>query len=124
MDQTAHHIILDRLWVHGTTHEETARGFYIARVTSAAVVDSFFSDFHCVARTGSCLDSQAISGGGGNNPAGPFKINNNFLEAAGENIEFGGGAATTTPADIEIRQNYLYKPMTWMAGHPGFVGGA
>lgn len=123
-NEVADHIVLDRLWVHGTTHEETARGFYVAGVTSAAVVDSFFSDFHCVARTGSCVDSQAISGGGGHHPAGPFKITNNFLEAAGENIILGGGEATTTPADIEIRQNYLYKPMIWMAGQPGFIGGA
>jgi hypothetical protein len=124
MDEAASHIVLDRLWVHGTTHEETGRGFYMAGITSAAVVDSFFSDFHCVARTGSCLDSQAVSGGGGHNPAGPFKITNNFLEAAGENIIFGGGAATITPSDIEIRQNYLYKPMIWMAGQQGFIGGA
>ena len=56
-------------------------------------------------------------------PGGPYKIVNNFLEAAGENIIFGGGAATLTPADIEIRHNYLFKPFTWMQGQPGFVGG-
>jgi hypothetical protein len=45
------------------------------------------------------------------------------MEAAGENILFGGGAATTTPADIEIRQNHLFKPLIWMSGQAGFVGG-
>ncbi len=44
-------------------------------------------------------------------------------QTAGENISLGGGAATTTPTDIEIRQNHLFKPMTWMVGQPGFVGG-
>jgi hypothetical protein len=54
---------------------------------------------------------------------GPFKIVNNFLEAAGETIIFGGGRATATPTDIEIRRNHMFKPMTWMKGQPGFVGG-
>lgn len=120
----ADHIILDRVWVHGTTHDETTRGIYLAAVASAAVVDSYFSDFHCVAKSGSCTDAQAIGGGGGDYPAGPYKIVNNFLEAAGENILFGGGAATTTPADIEIRRNHLFKPLHWMPGQPGFVGGS
>jgi hypothetical protein len=48
---------------------------------------------------------------------------NNFLEAAAENILFGGSAGTTTPTDIEIRHNHLFKPLTWMQGQPGFVGG-
>src|SRR5580704_3540724 len=44
-------------------------------------------------------------------------------EASGENILLGGGPATTTPADIEIRRNHMFKPMIWMKGQPGFVGG-
>jgi hypothetical protein len=36
---------------------------------------------------------------------------------------FGGGAATATPADIEIRRNHFFKPWQWMPGAPGFVGG-
>jgi len=59
-------------------------------------VDSFFTDFHCIAVTGSCTDAQAIAGGVGTDPGGPYKIVNNFLEASGENILFGGGPATTT----------------------------
>ena len=54
---------------------------------------------------------------------GPYKIVDNFLEASGENILFGGGAATVTPADIEISQNHLFKPLTWMKGQAGYVGG-
>ena len=120
---TAHHIIFDRVWMHGTAQAETRRGVALKSTTYVAVVDSFFSDFHCVAVTGSCTDSQTITGGSGDDPGGPYKIVNNFLEAAGENILFGGGAATTTPADIEIRRNHLFKPMIWMTGQPGFVGG-
>lgn len=118
----ADHIIFDRVWFHGSAQEETTRGVFFAGTTYMAVVDSYFSDFHCVVG-GTCTDSQAIAGGAGDLPMGPFKIVNNFLEASGENIIFGGGKATKTPADIEIRHNYLYKPAAWMPGHAGFVGG-
>lgn len=120
---TAHHLIFDRVWLHGTAQSETRRGVAMSSMTYVSVVDSFLSDFHCVAQTGSCTDSQTISAGGGDHPEGPFKIVNNFLEAAGENLIFGGRPAKTTPTDIEIRRNHLFKPMTWMQGQPGFVGG-
>lgn len=120
----ADHIVLDRLWVHGTAHDETTRGAFLAGVTSVAVVDSFFTDFHCIAITGTCTDAQAVAGGVGDLPMGPFKIVDNFLEASGENIIFGGSEATQTPTDIEIRRNHFFKPMAWMPGQPGFVGGA
>ena len=119
----ADHIIFDRVWIHGTPQDETRRGLHLNGMSYVAVVDSFFSDFHCVSAAGTCTDSQAIGGGGGDIPSGPYKISNNFLEAAGENILFGGGRASITPADIEIRHNYLLKPITWMRGQPGFVGG-
>src|ERR1035438_352474 len=115
-------LVFDRLWVHGTAQDETARGIGLGG-TYVAIVDSFFTDFHCVSATGSCTDAQAIADGGGNDPMGPYKIVDNFLEASGENILFGGGAATATPADIEIRQNYMFKPLTWMKGQAGYVGG-
>jgi hypothetical protein len=115
----ADHIIFDRVWMHGTAQDETTRGIYLSGTRYMAVVDSFFTDFHCA---GTCTDAQTIAGATGDLPMGPYKIVNNFLEAAGENIIFGGGPATTTPADIEIRHNYLFKPATWMKGQAGFVG--
>jgi hypothetical protein len=121
---SADHIIFDRVWMHGTAQDETRRGLALRGMTYVAVVDSFFSDFHCVAATGTCTDSQTIVSGGGDLPEGPFKIENNFLEAAGENLIFGGGPATITPTDLEIRHNYLFKPLIWKEGTPGFVGGA
>ena len=120
---TADHIIFDRMWIHGTAHDETVRGIMLSHLRYVAVVDSYFSDFHCVAKTGACVDSQAIAGGLGEDAMGPFKIVNNFLEAAGECILLGGGEATANPSDIEIRHNHLFKPITWMKGQPGFVGG-
>jgi hypothetical protein len=119
----ADQIIFDRVWMHGTAHDETRRGVFLSGTTNVAIVDSFLSDFHCVAKTGACVDSQAIAGASGDLRMGPFKIVNNFLEAAGENIILGGAKATATPADVEIRHNYLFKPIIWMPGQPGFVGG-
>ena len=118
----ANHIIVDRDWVHGTAQDDTTRGLYLSGVTYAAVVDSYFNDFHCAAGIGACTDSQAIAGGLGHLPQGTWKIENNFLEAAAENILLGGGVGTTVPTDIEIRRNHMFKPLTWMAGQPGFVG--
>jgi Putative Ig domain len=113
-------IVLDRLYIHGTPTDETRRGVALSGGTNVAVQDSYISDFHC-AQNGSCTDSQAVSGGGGSVTTGPIRIVDNFLEAAGENILFGGSAATQTPADIEIRFNHLFKPMFWLQGQPGFV---
>src|SRR5205085_3770332 len=80
-------------------------------------------DFHCASITGTCTDAHAVGGGNGSIKSGPLRITGNFLEAAGENVMFGGGAATTTPTDIEIRHNHFFKPMTWKPGQAGFVGG-
>lgn len=122
-DSPADHIIFDRIWGHGTAQDETAHGIRLNGMTHAAVIDSTLTDFHCIARSGSCTDSQAISGGNGSLPAGPFLIENNFLEAGGENIMFGGGNGTVSPTDITIRHNYLFRPLTWHRGEAGFVGG-
>ncbi len=120
----ADHLVFDRLWVHGTAQDETVRGILLGSSRYVAVVDSSFTDLHCIAKSGSCGDTQTIGGGLGDKPMGPYKIVNNFLEAAGENILFGGGYATTTPTDIEIRRNHMFKPLTWMRGQAGYVGGA
>ena len=121
---TMNHIVFDRVWMHGTAQGDTNRGVELGGSAYIAIVDSFFTDFHCTAARTSCGDAQAINGGLGNNPMGPYKIVDNFLEASGENILFGGGEATTSPADIEILQNHLFKPLTWMKGQAGYVGGA
>ena len=120
---TANSIIFDRNWIHGTGQSETTRGIALGGSTSVAVVDSYFSDFHCISATGSCTDAQAISGGLGPNPMGPYKIENNFLESSGEILMFGGGFAAAPPADMEIRRNHLFRPLTWMKDNPNYVGG-
>jgi len=122
-DGTANNLILDRLWLHGTAQDETNKGIELGGSSYVSAIDSFFTDFHCISVTGSCTDAPAIGGGVGN-PVGPFKITGNFLEASGENVIFGGATSITTPADIEISRNHFFKPLTWMKGQPGYVGGA
>jgi hypothetical protein len=120
---SADHIVVDRSWLHGTEQDETEAGLNLSGMTYAGIIDSFFTDFHCIAITGNCTDAKSIGGGIGTYRGGPYKVVNNFLEASGENVLFGGGSATTTPADIEIRRNHFFKPMSWKQGEPGYVGG-
>ncbi len=120
---TADHLVVDRSWLHGAPQDETRNAISLNGTTNVAVVDSYFNDFHCIAGTGSCTDSHAISGGNSTTQDGPYKIQDNFLEASGEAILFGGGPATMTPADIQVLNNHFWKPMQWKLGEPNFVGG-
>jgi len=120
---TAEYIVVDRSWVHGTAEDETRSGVSLTGTSYVAVVDSTFTDFHCTSKTGTCTDSHAVVGGMGDNQDGPFLIEDNFLEAAAEEILFGGGAATATPSDITISSNHFFKPWQWMPGSKPFQGG-
>jgi hypothetical protein len=49
------------------------------------------------------------------NTSGPLQIRNNYIEAAGENVMFGGAdsrAPALVPADIEISNNHFFKPLS------------
>jgi hypothetical protein len=116
-------LIFHRCVFHGDPSLDTVRGILLGdSSTNIGIIDSYFFDFHCEALR-ACGDSQAISGGLGNGDQGPYKIVNDFLEAAAENVLFGGGGGNAPPHDIEFRRNHLFKPLTWMAGAAGFVGG-
>jgi hypothetical protein len=121
---TSSHIVIDRSWLHGATQDETHLGVSLDGMTYAAVVDSYFTDFHCISVTGACTDAHAIAGGVSDTQDGPFKIQDNFLEATGEGVMFGGGAATLTPTDIQVLGNHFWKPWQWMPGNANFIGGA
>jgi len=120
---TSDHLVFDRSWFHGALQDETYDGISLNGMTNVAVVDSYFSDFHCISVDGNCTDAHAIGGGLGNNQDGPFKIDDNFLEASGQGILLGGGAATKSPSDITITNNHFWKPWQWMPGNPQFIGG-
>ncbi len=116
VSQLPHHIIIDRCILRGDPQRGARRGIAL-NSRHTAVIDSHFSDF-----MEQDADSQAIAGWNG---PGPFKIVNNYLEGAGENIMFGGADSLISdmvPADIEIRANHFFKPLRWRIGHPEYSG--
>jgi len=104
-----------------TAQDETTRGLMLTGSTYVAWWIPPFSDFHCVAVTGTCSDSQAI-GRDRRSGHGTLQDRQQLPRSRGENIIFGGGEATRTPEDVEIRRNFFFKPLIWMRGQPGFVG--
>ena len=108
---TPNEIIIDRCYIHGTPTQNIRRGVS-ANGTNIAVVDSYISEIH-EAGAATAGDSQAIEDWNG---AGPLLIQNNYLEAASENIMFGGAAEAIPgliPSDITIVGNYFYKDPSW-----------
>ena len=100
-------IVIDRCYLHGNDTGNFRRGIALNGARQA-VIDSYLENFH-----DANTDSQAICGWNG---PGPFKIVNNFLEAAGENILFGGSDPATpglVPSDIEVRRNLSTKRLSW-----------
>jgi hypothetical protein len=109
-------IVFDRCYIHGNATGNIRRGIALNSARTA-VVDSYLSQFHEVG-----ADSQAIAGWNG---PGPFKIVNNYLEGAGENVIFGGSDPAISglvPEDIEVRRNHFFKPMSWKVGDPSYAG--
>ncbi len=108
ISECANHITLDRCYLHGTQYGSMQRAL-IANSATTAVIDSYFSEIKAL-----CLEAQCILAYNG---PGPFKIHNNYLEGAGENVMFGGAAsnaASMLPCDIEVTNNYFYKQKWWM----------
>jgi hypothetical protein len=119
------HITFDRVYMHGSPEKggHTGCNCHGAFIT---LINSWLSDFWEVGR-----DSQAF---GAYNGTGPYLIENNYLEASGENILFGGADPAISgliTSDIVIRRNHFFKPLSWkpvysatgalVSGKPGTV---
>ncbi len=105
--QLPHDLILDRVSIHGQPNVSLKRCVALNSARTA-IVDSQLLECH-----GKGFDSQSI--GGWNGP-GPYRIENNRLEAAGEVIMFGGAdpaIPNLVPSDVLVRRNHLYRPMEW-----------
>jgi len=112
-----HDFTIDRCYIHGHTEAEIMKYGVRLDCSRASILDSYIADFHSIG-----FDAQAIACING---PGPFKIINNYLEASGENILIGGAAPAIpglVPSDIEVRQNYFYKPWSWRTGDPAYAG--
>ena len=108
-------IIFDRCYIHGISTTQSFRGIMMDG-NAIAVVDSHIADIHYAG-----FDSQALGGSSG---SGPYKIVNNYVSGAGENIMFGGSKPPPgiVPCDIEVRGNYVHKPAHWEKGSPTWDG--
>lgn len=113
LSQVPHHLELDRLYVHGFPTSNLKRCIEL-QSASTTVKNSYISNCHVVGQ-----DAQAIAGWNG---PGPYRITNNYLEASGENLLFGGADAAIpnlVPHDIEITRNYIAKPLKWRNPNTG-----
>ena len=111
-----HDLVFDRMYIHGNSTLGSKRGIALNSARTA-VVNCHISDCK-----GEGQDTQAICGWNG---PGPFKVVNNYLEGAGENVMFGGANPNIqdlVPSDIEVRNNHFFKPFSWKEGHPDYAG--
>jgi hypothetical protein len=106
-DEVPHDFVIDRCYIHGDPSNGQKRGIALNTATTS-IVNSYISDIKSNQE-----DSQAIASWNG---PGPYTIENNYLEAAGENILFGGGDPSISnliASDISIRFNYITKQPSW-----------
>ncbi len=105
--QMPHDLVFDRVYIHGDPAAGQKRGIAL-QSGYTEIVNSYIADIKAQGQ-----DAQAICGWNG---TGPYLIENNYLEASGENVMFGGADATIpnlVPADIVMRRNLLSKPLSW-----------
>jgi hypothetical protein len=105
--QLGHGFVFDRVYIHGQSSTNLIRCVALNSIRTA-IINSWIADCHSRG-----FDSQAIAGWTG---PGPFLIENNYLEGAGENVMFGGADPRIqglVPSDITIRRNHFYKPTSW-----------
>ena len=103
------HLVIDRCYLHGDPGFGQRRGLAL-NSGDTQILNSYFADFKGVLQ-----DTQAIMGWNG---PGPYLIENNYLEAAGENVMFGGSDPSIpnlVPSNITIRRNLISRPLAWMS---------
>jgi hypothetical protein len=105
--QVPYALEIDRCFIHGDPEKGQKRGIAL-NSGDTVITGSYISDIKAVRQ-----DSQAI--GGWNGP-GPYRIENNYLEGAGENFLLGGADPAIqglVTSDVVFRSNHLTKPAGW-----------
>ena len=108
LSSVPHHLVVDRCYIHGNASYGQRRGIAL-NSGDTQIINSYISDIKAIE-----TDTQAIAGWNG---PGPYLIENNHIEAAAENILFGGGDPSIpnmVPSNITIRRNLITKPIAWM----------
>ena len=106
LSQVPQHLVVDRCYIHGASWDQR-RGVAL-NSGDTQILNSYISGIR-----GTNVDTQAIAGWNG---PGPYLIENDYLEATGENILFGGSdpyISGLVPSNITIRRNLIAKPASW-----------
>lgn len=115
LDQVPHHFVFDRCYITGFKTQDVMRGIAM-NAAEVTVSNSYIAEIHGVG-----FEAQALNAWNG---PGPFHIINNYLNAAGENVMFGGADSASPelmPANLEVRRNYMFKPPSWNPKDPSFT---
>jgi hypothetical protein len=105
--QVPYELIVDRCYIYGDSAKGQKRGIAL-NSGRTVITNSYIADIKAIGQ-----DTQAI--GGWNGP-GPYTIENNYLEAAGENFLLGGADPAIrdlVTSDVVFRRNHLAKPVEW-----------
>lgn len=106
--QVPNNIVFDRCYIHahpqGSGRVRSGLSINGSRIE---IINSHISDFRLTDD-----ENHAIVAW---NAPGPFRIVNNYIEAAGINVLFGGATAHKgmNPANLEFRRNYVTKKLEW-----------
>jgi hypothetical protein len=107
LSQIPHHLVIDRVYVHGDPLAGQKRAFGL-NSGDTTIINSYVGDIKAVG-----VDSQAAAGWNG---TGPYMIQNNYFEAAGTAVLFGGDdpkIPAVVPSDITFRDNTVTRPLSW-----------
>jgi hypothetical protein len=114
--QVPHDLVLDRCYIHGLPGQDSRsnpmRGVSL-HSGSTNILGCYIAQIYS-----SGADAQGIWGANG---PGPYEISNNYIEATGENLMFGGAyqqISGMVPANATVRFNHFKKPMTWNPHDP------
>jgi hypothetical protein len=107
VSELPYRITFDRCIVRSSNDALSIRRGILLCGKYMAVVDSYIDNIK------DSTEAQAIHITFGE---GPYKIDNNYLEGAGENFMAGGDGVPITndiPSDITFTNNYCFKPTAW-----------
>jgi hypothetical protein len=105
--QVPHDLVVDRCYIHADPGAPQKRAVAL-NSAATTITGSYIAGMKAVGQ-----DSQAIAGWNG---PGPYIITNNYLEAAGENLIFGGADPSIpnlVPSGITIAGNTIAKETAW-----------
>jgi hypothetical protein len=108
VESVPHHFEFDRVIVRTRDSQTCLQRGITLNSASTSITNSYIADIKWPG-----TETQAIAGWNG---PGPYLIENNYLEAAGMSILFGGAPTAIpglVPSDITIRRNTLTKRLEW-----------